>query len=304
MAAPGGGSDKAVRFMVELIKKHQLAPITITPMNKHTGLGAEAFTYFLKAPDPDHILLMNAKTFYMVALRRPELKVNISLFTPIALMGTDVFLLWVHGDRQEINTMADFVKAVQAKKKETGQDWVMAGSGADSEDSMLTGLLNAKYKLTMKYLPCASGAEVARNLLEKKANSTLNNPSEVIEPYRSHTAKPIVTFSAQRLPAFPDTPTLIETGDNFSHDMPRVVAGPPGMSQEAQLFYARLFKKVYSTPEWQAYRQEKSLSGKFITGPALTEYWQNHIVVRRNMLSVIDMFSASSTSATAVPSPK
>lgn len=292
MGAPGGGSERAVRFLIDIIKKHQLTPATLTPTPKPGGLGVEAFAYVLKSPDPDHTLLMSARTFYMTALRHPELHADISLFTPIALMGTDAFLLWVQGDRGDINTIDDFVKAVQKKKRETGQDWIMAGQGDDSEDSILTSVINTKYNINIKYVGFQQGSDAGREIVERKADSTLNNPSELIEPYRDHKVKPIVIFSKSRLQSFPNTPTLIETGYQFSHDMPRVIAGPPAMSLDAQLFYTRLFKKVFDSAEWKEYRAKSSLYDKFMTGPALIEHWQEHIRARHKIIAIVDVLKA------------
>jgi tripartite-type tricarboxylate transporter receptor subunit TctC len=298
MGAAGGGSERAVRFIVDIIKKHQLTTAMLTPTAKEGGAGVEAFSYFLKAPDPDHVLLMSARPFYMTAMRHPELKADISLFTPIAQMGVDAFILWVQGDRQDINTMDDFVKAVQKKKSETGQDWIMAGQWDDSEDSILTAMLNSKYNINIKYKGFPHGDDAGKQIVEKKADSTLNNPSELSEAYRQNKVKPIVAFSKKRLHAFPDTPTLIEAGYDFSHDMPRVIAGPPMMSPEAQLYYARLFKKVFNTQEWQEYREKSSLYDKFMTGPALTDHWQENVHARHRILSIVDVLKAM-TSPTA-----
>lgn len=304
MGAPGGGSERAVRFLIDIIKKHQLASATLVPTPKPGGLGVEAFSYLLKSPDPDHTLIMSARTFYMTALRHPELKADISLFTPIALMGTDAFVLWVQGDRADINTVDDFVKAVQKKKRETGQDWIMAGQGDDSEDSLLTALLNSKYNLNIKYVGFQHGSDSGRELVSRKADSTLNNPSELADPYREKKVKPVAVFSKGRLRSFPDTPTLIETGYQFSHDMPRVVAGPPGMGMEAQLYYTRLFKKVFDTPEWKDYREKASLYDKFMTGPALVEHWQEHLRARNKVLTLVSVLNGIPSATAAVPRNK
>jgi putative tricarboxylic transport membrane protein len=292
MGAAGGGSERAVRFIADIIKKHQLATTALTPTPKPGGAGVEAFAYFLKAPDPDHVLLMSSRTFYMTAMRHPELKADISLFTPIALMGVDAFVLWVQGDRQDINTLDDFVKAAQKKKSETGQDWVMAGQWDDSEDSTLTAVLNSKYNINIKYVGFEHSHDVGRSIIDKKVDSTLNNPSELMDAYQQHKVKPVVIFSRQRLHGFPDTPTLIEAGYEFSHDMPRVIAGPPAMSPEAQLYYARLFKKVFNTEDWKTYREKSNLYDKFITGPALTERWQENVRERQRVLSVVNVLKA------------
>ena len=87
----------------------------------------------------------------------------------------DAFLLWVHADRTDIKTLDDFVKAARAK----GDKWIMAGTGVAQEDSLLTDFLNSTYGLKMTYKAFGGGGEVARELAEKRADSTVNNPAEL-----------------------------------------------------------------------------------------------------------------------------
>lgn len=300
MAAQGGGSDKAIRAFTDIINKRGLGPVTLTTVNKPGGLGVEAFAHILAAKDPDHVVLVNTRNFYIVALRHPELGADITLFTPIALMGVDSFLLWVHGDRKDVNSMADFVNAVRKKKREAGAAWVMGGSGEDSEDAMLTAWLNQQYDMDIKYQAFGGGVEVARQLQDKGIDSSLNIRSDIGTAHAEGKMKPLVVFSSERLAAFPDVPTLLETGGSLSHQMPRVIAGPPGMSIEAQLYYVKLFKKVFDSPEWRAYREQYSLTGRFMTGPALTEYWQDEIRKRRMMLAANGVFSLMNRGARAL----
>ena len=89
-------------------------------------------------------------------------------------MAEDAFLLWVHADRTDIKTLDDFVKAARA----AGDKWIMAGTGVAQEDSMLTDFLNSTYGLRMTYKAFGGGGEVARELAEKRADSTVNNPAE------------------------------------------------------------------------------------------------------------------------------
>jgi putative tricarboxylic transport membrane protein len=149
----------------------------------------------------------------------------------------------------------------------------MGGTGVDQEDSMLTDFLNSTYGLKMKYKAFGGGGEVARELAERRIDSTVNNPAEQNEFFPKGMTKPVSTFTPQRLEMHLRIPTFRETGMDFQYFMQRSVVGAPGMSPPAQAYYTSLFKRVFDTPEWQDYMKKNSLRGTFLAGPQLMSYW-------------------------------
>ncbi len=279
MAGKGGGADKAVRFMQNIIAKHKLSSKPFTPINKPGGTGAEALIHVKGAKDPNHTIMFTLNSFYTTPLRQPKIKVDISKFTPIGRMAEDTFLLWVHKD-SGIKNVAQFVKAAKAK----GNAWIMAGTGKNSEDNLLTDFLNKAYGLSMKYVPYKGGGRVAKELAGKNANSTVNNPSEQLGFYQAGKTVPIAAFTPARLPLFSDAPTFKELGKDFVYFMQRTVVGAPGMSKEAATYYRQLFAQIYGSDEWQGYMTKKSLQGGFITGKILMSYWLREKAVHKVML--------------------
>lgn len=269
MAGEGGGADRIVRNMVGIIDKHRLSPVPMNPVNIPGGSGADALVHLKERTGDNHVLLFTLNSFFTTPIERPELGIDISSFAPIGRMAEDTFLLWVHSDRTDIKSLDDFVKAARAK----GGEWVMAGTGKGQEDSLLTDFLNSTYGLKMTYAAFGGGGAVARELAEKRADSTVNNPSEQNDFYPKGLTKPIAAFTPQRLQMYLRTPTFRETGMDFSYFMQRSVVGAPGMSPEAQDYYVGLFRRVFDTPEWQAYREKNSLFGDFVSGPELMRYW-------------------------------
>ena len=269
MAGKGGGADLIVRSMAEIIAKHKLVPVSITPVNIAGGSGADALVHLQKRNGDDHLLLFTLNSFYTTPLKKPELGIDIGSFAPIGRMAEDAFLLWVHSDRKDIKTLDDFVKAARA----AGDKWIMAGTGVGQEDSLLTDFLNSTYGLTMKYKAFGGGGEVARELAEKRADSTVNNPAEQNEFFPKGMTKPIAAFTPARLEMHLRIPTFRETGMDFTYFMQRSVVGAPGMSPPAQVYYMSLFKKVFDTPDWQTYMKKNSLRGGFLAGPDLMSYW-------------------------------
>ena len=280
MAGKGGGADKAVRFIQSIIASENMSSVPFTPVNKPGGSGAEALVYVNGKSGDNHTIMFTLNSFYTTPLRQPGLGVDISTFTPVGRMAEDTFLLWVHSDRKDINNMEDFVKAAKAK----GSDWIMAGTGKNSEDNLLTDFLNTAYGLKMKYVPYKGGGKVAKELAGKNADSTVNNPSEQLGFYEAGTTKALASFTDERLPLFPNTPTFKELGKDYVYYMQRTVVGAPGMSKEAAAYYQDLFKRVYNSPKWQDYLAKKSLQGEFLTGDALMSYWMKERDVHETML--------------------
>ena len=282
MAGKGGGADKMARLMQTIVEKHGLSSKPLIPINKPGGSGAEALIHLKQKSGDDHTIMVTLNSFYTTPLRQPGLEVDIMTFTPIARMAEDTFLLWVHAD-SGINTVDEFVKAAM----DTGNDWIMAGTGKGQEDQLLTTFLNTAYGLDMKYVPFKGGGRVAKELAGKHANSTVNNPSEQLGFFEAGKTRPLAAFTPERLPLFKDAPTFNELGKDFVYFMQRSVVGAPGMSAEAAAFYQDLFKKVFDSDEWQKYRTDKSLYGDLISGDELAAYWMRERAIHEVMLTEI-----------------
>ena len=161
----------------------------------------------------------------------------------------------------------------------------MGGTGSNSEDNIITDFLNDNYGLSMKYIPYKGGGAVAKDVAGKQINSSVNNPSEALGFYESGDMIALVAFTDERLPMFPDVPTLREKGVDFSYFMQRSVVGAPGMSAEAEAYYTNLFEQVYASADWQDYKSKKSLMGELLSGDDLMAYWKlqrsNHETILR-----------------------
>ncbi len=279
MAGKGGGADKMARLMQSIVEKEDLAARPLVPNNKSGGSGAEALIAAKDASDPDHTIMVTLNSFFTTPLRQPGIEVDIMEFAPVGRMAEDTFLLWVHKD-EGISSFEEFLLKVRVE----GSNWVMGGTGKDSEDNIITDFLNENYGLDIKYIPYKGGGAVAKDLAGRQINSSVNNPSEALGFYESGDVLPLVAFTDERLPMFPDVPTLGEKGSDFSYFMQRAVVGAPGMSDEALEYYTQLFEKVYASEDWQTYKSDKSLMGDFLAGRDLRSYWDTQRDRHRRIL--------------------
>lgn len=268
MAGKGGGADKMARLLQAIVEKENLSSRPLFPTNKSGGSGAEALIAAKNANDPNHTIMVTLNSFFTTPLRQPGLQIDNTEFAPIGRMAEDTFLLWVHKD-SGITTFEQYLEIAKAQ----GSKWVMGGTGRAGEDNIITNYLNSAFGLSMKYIPYQGGGEVAKQVAGRQLNSSVNNPSEALGFYESGDIVPLVAFTDERLPLFPNVPTLKELGNDFSYFMQRAVVGAPGMSDDALAYYSDLFTKVYASADWQEYKTKQSLMGDFMSGDPLREYW-------------------------------
>ncbi len=284
MAGTGGGADQIARLLQGLIEKKGLSPRPFIPINKPGGSGAEALRYLEDKAGDDHVVMMTLNSFYTTPIIQEDLGVDVTQFTPIGLMAMDTFLLWVNTDREDITDLDSYVAAV----KGAGLDWKVGGTGSGQEDSVLTAMMEAAFDYDVTYIPFPGGGTVAKNLVGNQIDSTVNNPSEQMEFWRAGNSKPLVQFTGERMPAFPDVPTAKELGVDIEYYMQRSVNGPPGMSEEAVAFYTDLFQQLFDSEEWQSFCKSDGLTcDSMMKGDELAQFHANNVVAHKKLIEQV-----------------
>jgi putative tricarboxylic transport membrane protein len=279
MAGAGGGADQIARFLQSVAEKKDLTNRPLVPNNKGGGSGAEALIALNTTSDPDHTILVTLNSFFTTPLRQPDLGIDVETFTPIEMMGVDPFILWVHKD-SGITTFEEWLDAVKANP-----DYVMGGTGKGQEDSIVIAFLEKAFGIKVKYIPYKGGGDVAKDLAGKQIMATVNNPSETKGFYANGDVVPLLSFSDERMPAFPDVPTVKEKGQDFSYYNQRAVVGAPGMSADAAAYYQNLFNTIYNSDEWQGYMESESLSPLPMTPEEQKAYWATQIARHKELLA-------------------
>ena len=280
MAGQGGGADKLARLIQSIIEKNKLAEVPFIPVNKGGGSGADALRYLKDNKGNAHVIMATLNSYYTTPLRNPGIGVDIKEFTPIARLAEDTFVLWVNAE-SGIKSVADYVKQVKA----AGDKWKMGGTGTGQEDSLITGMLEKKFGLKMTYVPFKGGGTVAKNLVGKHLNSTVNNPSEALGFYQAKKVVPIAAFTPKRIPALKDVPTMDELGHkDMVYFMQRSVVAPGGIGKDVADYYRSVFDKVYKSKEWQGYCTKQALQCAWLTGEPLQKYFLAAREEHRGML--------------------
>ncbi len=279
-AGAGGGADKYARFLIGLNIKGKYIDQAIIPVNKPGGAGAVAMQAVLGQKGNGYQMLITLNSFITTPLFQ-NLPFTFRDFTPIALLAVDNFPLWVPNE-SPFKTAGDFI--AEAKKRSI----LVGGTGSKQEDEIV---FRAVQKLMgtkpFKYVPFKGGGSVAKALVGKHIEASVNQVSEA-GPFFPEFVRPLLVFQDDRLDidGYRDVPTAKEVGIDFSYNMMRAIFAPPGISKEAQDGLTDLFRKISKDPEWLAFAAKTGLKATFITGDELMafaeDYEKKHIIIMKD----------------------
>jgi tripartite-type tricarboxylate transporter receptor subunit TctC len=205
------------------------------------------------------------------------------------MLALDQFVLWVHADTP-YKTTADYIAAIKAAPDKT---FKMGGTGSKQEDQIITVLLEKTIGKKLIFIPLKGGGDVAVQLVGKHIDSTVNNPIEADNHWRSGALRPLCVFDNERLPyknkmtatqAWSDVPTCESAGLPVDYLMLRGIFMTPGATDDQVKYYLDLFQKVRALPEWKAFMEEGAFKQTNLSGKAFVDWLGQAEVQHRELM--------------------
>ncbi len=290
---PGGGSDIYTRIWLGVIDEQNLSPVPVTPVNMPGGAGAVALTYMYQQRGDPHYLTPTLNSVVTTPLQQtiPVMYPSQDL-TPVAQMVVDPFMLWVHPEQH-----ADIEEFRQACQEERLTSF---GTGSRQEDRVQISIIQDAMPECMefRYVPQAGGGDVASKIAGQHGDFSVNQPAEGM-PHYPDNYHPILMFSEDRHPAFPDVPTHYEAdvgtqGDgqladalSLEHGLHQIrgLIGPPEMPEASLDWYENVFRQVFESDRWQTFLEDNGMLAQF-RGPE--EYQEALITIEDNYAERIE----------------
>lgn len=292
---PGGGSDIYTRIWLGVVDEQNLSPVPVTPVNMPGGAGAVALTYLYQQRGDPHYLTPTLNSIVTTPLQNtiPVMYPSTDL-TPVAAMVTDPFLLWTN---PEVHANIDEFRQACQEERMTA-----FGTGARQEDEIQVSVLQDAMPecKDFRYVPQSGGGDVASKVAGKHGDFSVNQPAEGM-PHYPDNMHPILMFSEERHPRFPDVPTHWEADVGTQDDgqyarmlsletglhQVRGLVGPPEMEEGAKQWYDNVFQQVFNSDRWQDFMEKNGMVATY-RGPDeyrefLLEFEDNHVqAIERN----------------------
>jgi len=202
----GGTSDLLGRILQQ--KLQEAWGQTVIVENRPGASGNIGAASVAKAPPDGHTLLIGAAAIStaQALYKDPGFKLFENL-VPVTVIGTVPFMLVVHPSLP-VTSVAQFVD--YAKKN---PNKLSLGSGGNGTIPHLGGeLFKQRAGIEFAHVPYKGGILAMNDLVGGQIEFTIDGGSHVVTQVDAGKIRLLAVTSAQRLPAYPNVPTLAESG--------------------------------------------------------------------------------------------
>lgn len=204
---PGGTGDMQARLIGDFMSRDLGQPVVVE--NK-PGAGTVIGTQQVAQAQPDgHTLLLMANSFVINAkLRGPTLPyAGLKAFEPVACLTNSPQAIAVNS-AAPWRTFKEWMDAVKAKPDTVSY----AAFGPATAQHIAAEMLVRAAGLRMTYVPFPGGSPAVNSVLAGHVQTVLANVSEIQAHVDAGKLRMLAVTTAQRLPALPNVPTVIESG--------------------------------------------------------------------------------------------
>ena len=249
-ANPGGGWDALARTINRALEIEKLYPQPMAVLNKPGGGGAVGLAYIFQKKGDDYELVVYSPPLIINTLNKTFTQ-DYKQLTPLAKLITDYQVFIVKAD-SPYKTFNDLVAAL---KKNPGAVKFAGGSSPGSMDHLAFCKVAKIVGINPKdlvYVAFSGGGEALTTLLGGNVAFVSSGVGEVLAQIQAGTVRALAITSAKRRGGpLKDIPTLKELGINTTYEVWRGAFGAPGMSKDAQAWWAKTLKTMVGTKTWK-----------------------------------------------------
>jgi tripartite-type tricarboxylate transporter receptor subunit TctC len=238
--APGGATDLVFRALAASTSKYLGKAVVV--VNKAGGGGAVGVTEAMQAR-PDGYTLVTAITPLTILPHQVKTAFTYQNFEPIINVVLDPVMFQVQAD-SPWKTQREFLDYA---KKNPGMITV-GNSGAGGGVHLIALAFEKAAGVSFNHIPFAGGGPSVTALLGGHVHAVSVSPPEGIPHVKAGKLRIIALFSAKRMEAFPDVPTVREQGVDFTMSQWRGLAAPKGTPPDVIKKLHDAFKRGMEDP--------------------------------------------------------
>jgi tripartite-type tricarboxylate transporter receptor subunit TctC len=219
--APGGGNDMLARLLAE-----KLTPAlgqSVVVENK-PGAGAVVGTDFVAKANPDGYTLLVAASgpmvFSQVLLSKPPYN-SINDFAPVSMVGSFPLILSVSGN-SSVRNLNELVQWSKANPNASNYSYPAASF------QLVMELLKSRSGLMALNVPYPGSAPSINAVMTQEVQMTLIDSGPISALLKAGKLRALAVTSEQRMPAYPQVPTMKEQGIDLAVNLWAGVFAPAG----------------------------------------------------------------------------
>ena len=228
VAAPaGGGIDVSARLMADELNKKWGQPVIVD--NRQGGGGNVGADVIARAqPDGYTILVSGPAPLTINSQIYDKLSFDPEVIRPVAILNSSPNAIVV-SNQLGVSTIEELI----AKAKAAPKSISFASQGIGTTPHLGGELLQDLAEIELTHVPYRGTAAAVTDVVAGHVDMMFMQLEAALRVSKEGSAKVIALTSAERVPEFPDLPTLVELGyTEFVSDTWTAVTAPPGTPDE------------------------------------------------------------------------
>nr|WP_239547374.1 tripartite tricarboxylate transporter substrate-binding protein [Kocuria palustris] len=264
-AAAGGGWDTIAREMQMVQRENQI--INNTQVVNQPGAGGTIALSNLINMEGDPQTLMVGGTGQLAATIQYETEATLDDVTPLAVVVEEYGVIVVPGD-SPYESLDDLVKAW--KDDPGALPWTGGGS---FDELVITDLaLKAGVDLAnFQFVSSDGGGEAIQALLNGTAKAATGGYPDNVDQIEAGNLRALALVAPEPVEGI-DIPTAVEQGYDVSLTNWRLLAAPPGITEEEKAELEDVILETIDAPEWAEAVERYHWSENRIFGDELTDF--------------------------------
>lgn len=271
--AAGGGNDLATRALIPSLE--ETLGVTVVPLNQGESKGAVAAANVMNAEPDGTVLYFNSQTLVTTALTTMT-TIDLTQFQPVAQVVEDTGIVFVKAGTWA--TIEEFAEAAKAG------DILVATNGDTALWGIAASKLAAAIGAEFEYIAYDSGAPMLTALAAGEVDMCIVNPAEAASLVAAGKIVPLAVMSPERLDAYPDAPTCVESGIDVTYAVWRGVFTKAGVSEDILAVLDEAFEKALASEEFTTYANNASLPIHYRNHTEFTDFINSEIAFYEKQL--------------------
>ncbi|MCG8481373.1 MAG: tripartite tricarboxylate transporter substrate binding protein [Spirochaetales bacterium] len=280
--SPGGGTDTTTRMLAGVLERY--VDVSIVTQNRTGGGGAVGMNALANSNADGYILGVPTVEITMLP-HMGRAPFTIEDFTPVAMITNIPAVVAVHAESrfETFEALIDYARdnpgVLRTGNSGIGAIWHFVALGIE----MASGV-------EFTHVPFDGGAPAATALLGRHIDMVTIGQSEILPYHESGDFRALAVTSAERLPNYPDVPTLAELGI----DLPPLGgwqswALPAGADPNVVAALSELIDTAMADDEFRVYLRENGLSNDYMSPEETSAFWAIQNAFFQSLVDAFEM---------------
>ena len=253
-SSPGGGSDVFLRELVKYLGRQIDATFVVE--NVQGGSGAKAMARIATAPADGSIFYATTPTYIYTSLLSAPANTYEDL-QPVVNFFTDSEVIYT-ADGSPYETLADVIDHAKTARGRWG------AANPASLERQAAEQLKAAAGVKAAVVSHEGGGDMMINVLNGTLDIGIGEIPELRAQIEAKQIRLLATFNPERLAAFPDMPTVKESGYPVVLEKFRGLAGPKGLPEDIAAIWDKAAEATLADPEYKKAYETESLIANFM----------------------------------------